>query len=108
MTMKGSLMPTRQGTAVAPNVVSGAPEAARERLPGTAKLSVDSKPVTGGKLYLEEGRHRITVGPRSPASIISPLPREVFHPRVMGNRAHSPLFEYEKRAGPELVRPGVL
>ena len=28
MTMKGSLMPTRQGTAVAPNVVSGAPDAA--------------------------------------------------------------------------------
>ena len=63
-------------------------------------LLLNSRPLSEGKVRLEEGRHRITVEPHSPIFVISPLPREVFQRQVNGNKDYSPLFEDGRRGIP--------
>jgi hypothetical protein len=59
------------------------------------EFAVDDRPVTGAKLRLEPGRHRVRVGAGSPAYVVTPLPADAFASVVGRGRSHSPLFEYE-------------
>ena len=48
-------------------------------------------------MTLEEGAHRVTVPPGSPAGVITPLPRGVFENPMPELLPHAPLFEYDRR-----------
>jgi hypothetical protein len=59
--------------------------------------SIDGRPVGNEGVTLEEGVHRVTVPPGSPAGVITPLPRGVFENPMPKVLPHAPLFEYDRR-----------
>jgi len=60
-------------------------------------LRLDGREVVGGRVHLEEGVHRVEVGPGAPAYIVSLLPAAAFERRIPPRRTHTPLFEYDPR-----------
>jgi hypothetical protein len=60
-------------------------------------LVLDGRAVSGGRVRLEAGRHRVEVRAGSPSYLVSPLPAEAFERRIPPHRTHTPLFEYDAR-----------
>jgi hypothetical protein len=60
-------------------------------------LSIDGQPVGPEGVTLEEGVHRVSAPPGSPAAVVTPLPRGVFEDRMPKLLPHAPLFEYDRR-----------
>jgi hypothetical protein len=65
--------------------------------PPDGRVWVDDVPVEGGAVRLDAGRHEVRIEKRSPPYVLTPLPPEAFA-REIGERRHSPLFEYTQRA----------
>lgn len=58
-------------------------------------IAIDGSRVEGTSVRLEPGRHRVTVLPNTPPTVVSLLPRVFFQDKVTGNADHSLLFEYD-------------
>jgi hypothetical protein len=68
-------------------------------VPRPSALSIDAEPVLAESVHLDEGLHRVEVGPGSPEYAITLLPIELFERRPSARRASgfqrmSRLFEY--------------
>jgi hypothetical protein len=68
-------------------------------------LRIDGREISGGRIHLEEGVHRVSVQPGAPVYIVSPLPAEAFERQIPPRRTHTPLFEYDPR---HRKRPGAV
>jgi len=82
------------------------------QLPGSDGLLIDSQPVAGDRIHLEERNYAIEAKPNSPAYILSPVPREFFDDPTIPNEypEYSRIFEYDpyrSRSGSRLLKPRV-
>lgn len=59
-------------------------------------LRFDGRAAVDGVVELEEGPLRIEVPPHAAPHLVTPLARGLFVPRVIGERTHAPLFEYDR------------